>query len=651
MRYILFVAAVLLSISQFSFAKSQQIPLQHFYQLPMVQNPVISPDGKNIAVILNQDGLTQVAIVDFNDHSKVNVILQLGAEKYRIDELNWANNERVLVTVSQPMKVDRYRLRSTHLYSASLDGKDVFELRKRGKRRESALEFYYASPSLLSLLQDDPEHILVTQNDPRDKNYSSVFKVNVKNGDFEKYLPNGKRIVSWGVSPSGEILLAVGVDSDPDKDINYIYTRKDSRSDWLLVKTREAFKDETFGVISYLPEEDSIIVLSDYVEDDTKPRKTSLWKYSIAENKFTELLGQAPGQYDVTGAISRLEGKTRKVIGFTYNDGFLKRQYFNPTSQSISVQISNLFKQKGLQASLWDWDSTKSRYIVKTVSDKKPINYFLYDKSKNKLTPWYGQYPVLSKTNLNDVMPITFKARDGMQLHGYLTLPTHVQNAPVVLFPHGGPYARDSQYFDPFVQMFASRGYAVLQVNYRGSTGYGTDYQTAGYLEWGKKMQTDLIDGLDWLESKQLANTKQACIVGASYGGYAALVAGFQTPDRFKCIVSIAGVSDLTKQVSDWRMKGLKNYVENAVSSIKSEQISVSPIYHVEKFKAPVLLIHGKVDTRVSYYQSELMYDALKNADKEVDYELFDWGTHHLNDAGNRQRAMELMESFLQEHL
>ncbi|GLX79402.1 peptidase S9 [Thalassotalea insulae] len=650
LRSVILILSLFIAASQ-AMAKSQQIPLEYFNHLPAVEQPSISPDGKHIAVILNQAEFTQVAIVDYDNHSNVQVILQLGADKYRIDELDWANDERILVTVSQPYKIENYRLRTTHLYSASIDGKDVFELRQRASKGQSKLDFYFASPELLSLLQDDSEHVLVTINDRRDNNYSSVFKVNVTNGEFEKYLPNGNRIVNWGVTPKGGVLLAIGVDKDPDTDISYIYTRKDSTADWQLVKTRESYKTETFSPQLYDPVTNTIIVLSDHIEDESKPRKTALWKYDIKQNKFVELLGEAPDGYDVTGTITRLEGNERNIIGFTYNDGFVQRKYFNNTSDLLSQQIAQLFSKKGLTATLWDWDRAKNHYIVATVSDTKPVKFYLFDKQNKKLNPWYGQYPRLNKVQLTRVQPFYFEARDGMKLNGYLTLPENVKNPPVVLFPHGGPFARDSQYFNPFVQMFASRGYAVLQVNFRGSTGFGNDYETAGYLQWGKKMQTDLIDALDWVAEKKLANTESACIVGASYGGYAALVAGYQTPKRFKCIASIAGIADLTSQIDQWKRLGYRNYVTNAVSTDIKEQKQLSPVEHADKFKAPVLLIHGKADTRVSFYQSEAMFDALEKADKEVTFELFDFGTHHLNDSENLRRTMILLDAFLADNL
>jgi dipeptidyl aminopeptidase/acylaminoacyl peptidase len=649
MLKIINLTLVLILISFNTIAKSPLIPLKHFTQMPMVSSPSVSPDGQNIAVILNQGEFTQVAVMPFNDRSKVKVLLQLGVEKYRIDDLSWGNDKRILVSVSQPYIIRNNKYRTTHLYSATIDGSDVFEIRKKS-RKKTRVEFYYNSPRLLSLLDDDPDHVLVTIRDPRDNNYSSIFKVNVNDGDFEKYLPNSKRIFSWGVTRTGEVLLAVGVDKNPDKDIEYIYTRKNSDADWKLVKTREAYKSHTFSVIMYEQETNSIIVNSDYTEKKGDVAKDSLWRYHIDTEKF-ELLGRAPENYDVTSAIIRREGNRREVIGYKYNDGFVRYVYFNEHSDAFAKQIRDIFAKNNLQANIYDFDNKKERYIISTISDTKAGMFYLFDKKTNKLLPWYGQYPQLSKYELAKVQPFDFKARDGMKLHGYLTLPKNVKNPPVILHPHGGPYARDSQYFDTFVQMFASRGYAVLQVNFRGSTGYGNRYQTSGYKQWGKKMQTDLLDAMQWVKESGKANTEKSCIVGASYGGYAALVAGFQTPDMFKCIISIAGVSNMETQINHWKRFGSDGYVDNAVSDNPDEMAEVSPVNHASLFKVPVLLLHGQSDTRVSYNQSEVMYDALKNAGKDVEYELFKFGTHHLNDAANRTKAMTMMEAFLTKHL
>ncbi|WP_371375219.1 alpha/beta hydrolase family protein [Thalassotalea aquiviva] len=644
-KILCFLSLLLVSGVSLAFVP-QQIPIEHFNKMPMVEQPTISPDGKHIAAVINQGEFTQVAIFPFEDKSKMEVILQLGAEKYRIDDLQWANDNRVLVSISSPLYLEQIsrRVRSTHLYSSDIKGKNVFELRSRN-RKQSQLDAYRSSPRLLSLLHSDPDHILVTQSDKRDNFYSSIFKVNINTGDFEKYVVNNKRFVSWGVNPDGDVLLGIAVDEDRNVDTKYIYTRKDPQSDWQLIRSFEPYQDAIFNPVMYEPSSNSVVVISDY-----KLQKDALWRYHIESEKF-DLIAEAPGTLDITAAIVRLKDNKRKLVGYSYNDNFIKRKYFAQSSNNLDLQLSGLFSKNGLQSSLFDGDKSNNRFLLYAISDSSPGKFFTYDHNKKKVSLWYPQFPDLEQATLASVLPFEFMARDEMMLYGYLTLPNNVEKPPVVVFPHGGPFARDSQYFDPFVQLFANRGYAVLQVNYRGSTGYGGDYLTAGYYQWGKKMQTDLIDALKWLESTELANTSNACIVGASYGGYAALAAGYKTPELFKCIVSIAGVADMNKIVQSLKVKGFKNYVENAITSNEDELEQLSPVNFAHQFKAPVLLIHGKSDTRVSYRESEAMYEALKEANKSVEMELFQFGTHNLDGAVNRRDAMKRIDVFLQQHL
>lgn len=652
MLHKILIGMLMLMLFTISEVKAAEIPLGHFSKMPMVSNPVISPDGRNIGVILNQGEFTQIAIVKFDNPSDMKVILQLGAEKYRIEQFSWANNGRVIVNVSQPYRAWGRNVRSVHLYSASIDGKDVKELRKKS-RKQSPEQFVRSGPKLISTLPHEQNHILVTSFDERDGNYVSVFKVDIVEGSFEKYLPNTERIVTWVPNRKGEILFAIGVDKDPRKDINYYYTRQSAKDDWVLVKKRESFTGDTFDARMFEQETNSLVVISDYMpEGDESARRSRLWRYSINEGKFTELLGEAPSPNDVLDIITRRVGENVEVIGFTYDDGFEQFVYFDSNSAKMAQQIRPLFAKRGLEAFLYDWDLKKQRFLILTISDSKPPTFYTFDQPKGALKVWYGAYPELSKANLSKVERFDFEARDGRYLHGFLTLPKGVKNPPVVLFPHGGPYGiHDSKYFNTFVQMFASRGYAVVQVNFRGSGANGNDYSTSGYGQWGKKMQTDLIDALDYVVGTGQVHKKKACVVGASYGGYAALAAGYQTPDRFQCLISIAGVSDMNNLVKDFRKRGERAYIENAISSGAKDYDDISPIDHVSKFKAPVLLIHGKVDQRVGYRQSEDMFNALKSAGKKVDYELFEFGTHNLDDAGNRVRAMELMEAFLKKHL
>tara|TARA_R110002167_G_scaffold84940_1_gene230650 strand:- start:409 stop:2355 length:1947 start_codon:yes stop_codon:yes gene_type:complete len=628
---------------------AESLPLEYFNQMPLLQNPVISPNGEHLAGIYNSNDNTQVVVMPFGSQD-LKALVTLGGEKYRIEGIDWANNKRLLINVSQPYEFKGLKLRTTHLFSADLEGKNVFEMRRSTNARVSTkttdLDFYYNSPNLLNILPNDADHILVTTRDSRDGNYASVYKVNVNDGKFEKHIANSNRIDNWITDKNGEILLAIGGSDRVRNETKYVYVRENQEADWKLIKQYTPFESETFDPIMYEKETNSLLLLSDH-----QLNKTALWRFDIEKNEFSELVAQAPGKFDITNVIFKPSHTEMNVIGYTYVDNFVRRVYWDSEQKNIGNQLAELLSKSGLQSNIYDYSLDENRYIISAISDSSPVKYYLFDKNKKSLSLWFSEFPYLEGKALANVTPFTFNARDGMEIYGYITLPNGVEKPPVILFPHGGPFSRDYQYFDPYVQMMANEGYAVLQVNFRGSTGYGLRYMTNGYHQWGKAMQTDLLDAYEWLVATELVHKDKACIAGASYGGYAALVAGYQTPELFDCIVSIAGVSDLSDQMTMWRRLGEFDYIENAVKNDDTDIKAISPYYHAEKFKKPVLLIHGKKDTRVSYRQSNSMYDQLKSAGKNVKYKEFEYGTHYLDDATNRINAMKLMKDFFEEHL
>ncbi|MDZ7644265.1 MAG: alpha/beta fold hydrolase [Woeseiaceae bacterium] len=249
--------------------------------------------------------------------------------------------------------------------------------------------------------------------------------------------------------------------------------------------------------------------------------------------------------------------------------------------------------------------------MISAIRDNAPPKYIWLDLDKKAGGAWYSKFPHLEGKRLPEVRPIRFEARDGTTLNGYLTMPLDASGKPpLVVFPHGGPHARDYQYFDPYVQFFANRGYAVLQVNFRGSEGYGTAFETAGYRQWGRSMQLDVYDAVDWLAGQEIVDTDRKCMVGASYGGYVALVTAYQKPHDYRCIVSIAGIPDLYDMV---RMDSLyterKAIVSKMIGDISSAEDSealkeYSPTSHVRDMRAPILMAHGTADTRVDVGQS-----------------------------------------------
>ncbi|WOX06892.1 alpha/beta hydrolase family protein [Microbulbifer pacificus] len=621
-----------------------------FSDLPLVSEVSVSPDGGHLLAVVNSGGKTLVATAPFGSKS-VNYIVGLEEGKYRIESADWLNNERVLVTVTQPQQLElgdrKFRVRLTSLYSVSIDGKSTVDLKKRGFPKDD-LELARLNPSVVSLLPEDDDHILVEVADPRDDYYSSVFKVNVKNGKYKKYLPNKLQITSWGVDRKGEVRFALGRDTKRESTVQHVYFRKNNSEEWERVASFDAYKEASFYPFLYEENNHSLLVVS-----NRELGKDAIWRYDLEKAAFTDLVGEAPDNLDVDSPLFwRTEGR-QEFIGFSYVGNFVEHQYINRDEISISQQLILLFQKQGLKSHVVSRDEAGDRMVVYVVSDNSPGKYYLFDRKAKKLDFWFSQFPKLETQSLARVEPFSFEASDGMQLNGYLTRPEGVSDAPLVVFPHGGPHARDTQYFDPWVQMFANGGYAVLQVNFRGSSGFGAEYLTAGYKQWGKAMQQDVVDAVKWVERNKLANTRKSCVVGASYGGYVALTAGFKTPDAFDCIVSLAGVSDIPTLMS---FNGLRRYHKQQIADIHSAEEmddvkANSPVNFAKQYSSPVLLIHGLFDSRVDVGQSKMMAKALESEGKDVNLMVLDTGTHHFNESSNRKAAMGAVISFLNKNL
>jgi dipeptidyl aminopeptidase/acylaminoacyl peptidase len=266
-------------------------------------------------------------------------------------------------------------------------------------------------------------------------------------------------------------------------------------------------------------------------------------------------------------------------------------------------------------------------------------------------------YPTLELADISPARPVTFNAKDGLQLHGYLTLPQGrpARALPLVVYPHGGPQARDEPGFDWWAQAMASRGYAVLQANFRGSNGYGWDFLSAGFAEWGRKMQTDLSDGVRWLAAQGTTDPARVCIVGASYGGYAALAGAAIDTGVYRCAAAVAGISNPHRMIErdkwmegDQGDPGKRYWLRYMGPEAKLPEIS--PLSNIDRVSIPILLVHGKDDTTVPFEQSQMMADALRKAGKPVELVTLDQEDHHLSRGATRLKMLQAVVAFLEKN-
>lgn len=622
-------------------ASAEELPYTSFAHLPIVDEPEISPDGKYVALIVNSDEGPSVNVAEFGSREMTPVArLKFGVD--RIEWIEWANNERLLIASSQSMLFYGDRIRAGRLFSVDKDGGNLQHIRRRTVKEPSPWTVNLDTTQVIDWLIDDPQHILMQLYDELDEAWS-VFKVNIYENEFEKLFSNSFEVSNWDTDGRGNVVFGYGYDNDMVSS----WYRPDNNSDWEKIYERQAFVDEYMEPI--VVNDNKAIVFSDH-----ELGRDAIWRYDISTGKYEELLFAADG-YDVAHAILSVD--RTEVIGASYFDDSRVDHYFADSDTATAKLVAQSFAN--YQTSIVTISKDRKRMIVRATRDDTPPKYFWLDLDTGKGGIWFSQYPYLEKQVLASKQPIEFEASDGLKITGYLTLPPGVDSkkARTIVFPHGGPRARDYKDFDPYVQFFANRGYAVLQVNFRGSTGFGNSFELAGYREWGQAMQQDVYDAIDWLTEQDVVNTEHMCAVGISYGGYVALTAAFQRPEQFDCIVSMAGVSDLAELTStESRFSRDKTVITKLIGdptddADETRMEQVSPLNNLRAIKRPILLIHGTFDTQVHVKQSQKFYKMAERAGIDVEYVELERGTHYFDENVNRQAVFEALDQFLETHL
>jgi dipeptidyl aminopeptidase/acylaminoacyl peptidase len=315
----------------------------------------------------------------------------------------------------------------------------------------------------------------------------------------------------------------------------------------------------------------------------------------------------------------------------------------------------------GYEIGLTGINKEENTLIVRTYSDKSLGAYYIYTTEDNKLEQIVEVSPWIDENEMSNQLPINYMSRDGLNINGYLTLPKgytmeNAKNLPAVINPHGGPWARDGWGFNPEVQFLANRGYAVLQMNFRGSTGYGRDFWEASFKKWGREMQDDITDGTNWLIEKGIADRNRIAIYGGSYGGYATLMGLVKEPDLYAAGVDYVGVSNMftfMKTIPPYWEPMLEMMYE-MVGDLEEDSTmlkEVSPVFHVDKIKSPLFIAQGKNDPRVNVDESDQMVEAMKNKGVEVEYLVKDDEGHGFRNEENRFEFYRAMENFLSKQL
>ena len=501
-----------------------------------------------------------------------------------------------------------------------------------------------------NFLKDDPNHIIMPARKDGDLD---LWKVNVYNGEAERVAVGKSGTVFWYTNKAGEPVLRYDCTTYCRKI--KIFAPGDEPGSWekireFKIKPDDGLEDSQFYPIALTKNENQIYVIAD---EDSDPRR-SIKVFDLKTKNYVRTVYQHP-EMDVGGALLNIE--TDDYMGAWVYEDRLKYFLEDPTLQKHYDALDKYFKYEA-NIRLIGYDSQGTKAVVYVSSHNKPGAYYIYNFAAKSLEELVSSEPTLEDKLNSSGRIMQIPLRDGATISAYHYYPTGRQSgAPLLVMPHGGPHVRDTFTFDYWAQYFVARGYQVVQMNFRGSDGYGRDFERAGYGEWGGLMYEDITDTVKYFHAQNLSSPEKTCIVGYSFGGYAALLAGAKNPELYSCIVSGGGPSDLIRMMKD--DKGNLNeetyeFLKESVGDPKTEKdklAAISPVNMASQFQDPVLLIHGEYDGRVDISHAEKMRRALDKADKSVVFQELEGVGHSRWDLTNEILYLETIDNFLRQHL
>lgn len=603
-----------------------------FAENPLLSRPHLSPDGLSLAFRSYPNSRESVIVSKLDGSARVVIPIP---EKMELLWYRWAGNGRVLFSVSKVVNLDGEEYNQTSLISYDVASKALKFIGRRSQGLDGD-DLIFVDPSgtygLLSLQASIYD-------------YPSVYRVDFASGDLSRVEGPRQPIWEWFADSSGVVRGGVGISSG--KAMFYYRSNKDAPLKPILKSKLDVDNDEDFLFGSELGAGTD----EGYVLSDHQTGRYALYRFNFAERKLGEQIF-ASDKYDVDDF--KMKPDRSGPLSATYTADYTEVKWFDPKYQEIQTNIDKaLGNRKGYIASS---SATNDILLVHVGASNNPGNYYYFVVNEGVMTRLGSVFPNVKSSQLVPVKSVTYKARDGLDIPAYLTLPAGKQTGlPLIIMPHGGPYGvRDDMEYDAEVQFLANRGYAVLQPNYRGSGGYGRAFEKAGEGEYGRKMQDDLDDGMDWLVSQGIVDVKRVCVVGSSYGGYAATWAVTRNPERYRCAASFAGVTDLKRQMryskSFMYGKNKGRWQQKVEGEEKFDLDQVSALPNVAKLTRPVLFAHGEDDTRVRPNQSKNYADALKKAGKEYEYYLYKDEGHGFDKLENFKHWLDHLEAFLTKH-
>lgn len=602
-------------------APAKRIPLRDFFRNPEKSGFQLSPDGNSLAFMQPYQ-------------SRMNVFVQprAGGEAVRITSETerdvwgyfWKGPRRIVYR--KDFKGDE----NTHVVVVDADGKNLVDLTPFEKVRADIVD---------ARLDKDDE--LIIQMNKRDPKVFDAYRVDLNTKEVTLIAENPGNVVGWVTDHTGCIRVAVVTDG-----VNTSLLHRPDQNTPFTTAITTSFKEQIKPL--FFDFDNKLLFAASNIDRD----KAAIVRVDPATGRQDSIVFQHPE----VDAFGLLWSRKRKILTEAQCvTARRQREVFDAETRAIYADLQA--QLPGYEIDLQNSNRDETIFVVAASSDRTQGVRYLYDVASRRLTKLAEITPWLPEDDLVEMKPITYEARDGLTIHGYLTLPKGAaSNLPLVVNPHGGPWARNTWGYSADVQFLANRGYAVLQMNFRGSTGYGRAFWEAGFKQWGKKMQDDVTDGVKYAIAQGIADPKRVAIFGASYGGYSTLAGLAFTPELYACGIDFVGISNLftfLKTIPPYWTPLLDMFHEMVGHPETDKELLVegSPVLHADKIRAPLLIAQGAQDPRVNINESDQMVAALKKHGIPVEYMVKENEGHGFANEENRLEFVEVMERFLAKHL
>tara|TARA_R110002050_G_scaffold102613_3_gene211250 strand:+ start:2023 stop:3969 length:1947 start_codon:yes stop_codon:yes gene_type:complete len=602
--------------------KAPEIPLEDFFRNPEKTAFQLSPNGKYFSYLAPWESRLNVFVQKTGEDEAV----RLTSETERdIAGYLWKGDSRLLFLK------DTGGDENFQLYGVNVDGSDLKGLTVFEKVRTTFIDD----------LKDDEDEVIVGLN-KRDATVFDPYRLNVLTGEMTMLAENPGNIMGWMTDHDGKLRVAITSDG-----VNNTILYRDTEEEEFSPVLTTSFK-ETVSPVLFSFDNQMVYALSNLGRD-----KTALVTFDVANGKEAEVIFET-AEADLEGVdYSR---KDKKLLSVSWTTDKDKRHFFDAEAEAMQQELES--KLPGYEVAVGSHNKAEDQFMIRTYNDRTRGAYFYYDKNTQELSKLAELSPWLNEADLCEMQPISYTSRDGLTIHGYLTLPKGYEpkTLPVVVNPHGGPWARDYWGFNPEVQFLANNGYAVLQMNFRGSTGFGKEFWQSSFKQWGRTMQDDITDGVRWLIDQGIADPERVAIYGGSYGGYATLAGLTLTPELYAAGVDYVGVSNLFTFMNTippyW--KPMLDMIYEMVGHPETDSLmlaEVSPVFHVDKIQAPLFVAQGANDPRVNKDESDQIVEALETRGIDVEYMVKDNEGHGFRNEENRFDFYRAMITFLDEHL